>query len=195
MADIPDEISPATPSTKPYFLRALYEWCTDNGFTPYVAVVVDASTRVPNEYVKDGQIVLNVSFDATSNLRIANDFITFAARFGGVAREISVPIERVAAIYARENGQGMAFEVTDVQAAAAAGAAQPGVVSPGAAPPLVAVPALAPAPMPSPSASLNAAPKPAPGATLGSSAKAASTPSAAPEHPKKDSKPKFTVVK
>jgi stringent starvation protein B len=101
-------------STKPYFLRALYEWCTDNGFTPYLTVAVDASTRVPNEYVKDGQIVLNVSFDATSGLKIGNDFVSFAARFGGVAREIVVPVERVAAIYARENGHGMGFEVTEV---------------------------------------------------------------------------------
>ena len=101
-------------STKPYFLRALYEWCTDSGFTPYLTVAVDASTRVPNEYVKDGQIVLNVSFDATSGLKIGNDFVTFAARFGGVAREIVVPVERVAAIYARENGHGMGFEVTEV---------------------------------------------------------------------------------
>lgn len=100
-------------STKPYFLRALYEWCTDSGLTPYITVAVDAATRVPNEYVKDGQIVLNVSFDATSGLKIGNDFLTFAARFGGVAREISVPIERVAAIYARENGHGMGFEVSE----------------------------------------------------------------------------------
>ncbi len=109
---IPPEVHAA--STKPYFLRALYEWCTDNGFTPYLTVAVDASTRVPNEYVKDGQIVLNVSFDATSGLKIGNDAVTFAARFGGVAREIVVPVERVAAIYARENGHGMGFEVTEV---------------------------------------------------------------------------------
>ena len=107
---------PATPaaSTKPYFLRALYEWCTDNGFTPYITVAVDSTTRVPNEFVKDGQIVLNISFSATSSLNIGNDFLTFAARFGGVARDIAVPIERVAAIYARENGHGMGFEVTQV---------------------------------------------------------------------------------
>ena len=108
---------PAAPvaSTKPYFLRALYEWCTDNGFTPYIAVAVDGTTRVPNEFVKDGQIVLNISFDATSSLKIGNDFVSFAARFGGVAREIAVPIERVAAIYARENGHGMGFDVTEVR--------------------------------------------------------------------------------
>jgi stringent starvation protein B len=96
-------------STRPYLIRALYEWCTDNGFTPYVAVSVDDGVRVPKEFVKNGEIVLNVSFDATSDLRLGNDFIEFKARFGGVAREILVPVDRVMAIYARENGQGMAF--------------------------------------------------------------------------------------
>ena len=87
----------------------MYEWCTDNGLTPYVAVLVDESVRVPNEYVKDGEIVLNISFDATSALKLGNDFIEFKARFAGTAREIMVPISRVIAIYARENGQGMSF--------------------------------------------------------------------------------------
>ncbi len=98
-------------STKPYLLRALYEWCTDNGYTPYIVVTVDARTRVPEEFVKNGEIVLNISFDATGNLKMDNDFIHFKARFGGVAREIQLPVENVSAIYARENGQGMAFEV------------------------------------------------------------------------------------
>ncbi len=98
-------------STKPYLLRALYEWCTDNGYTPYIVVVVDAGTRVPAEFVKNGEIVLNISFEATGNLKIDNDSIHFKARFGGVAREIEVPVSNVSAIYARENGQGMAFEV------------------------------------------------------------------------------------
>lgn len=96
-------------STRPYLIRALYEWCTDNGFTPYIAVLVDESVQVPREYVKDGEIVLNVSFDATSALKLGNDFIEFKARFAGTAREILVPVSRVIAIYARENGQGMAF--------------------------------------------------------------------------------------
>ena len=96
-------------STRPYLLRALYEWCTDNGFTPYIAVMVDETVRVPMEYVKDGEIVLNISFDATSGLKLGNDFIEFKGRFGGVARDIMVPVQRVLAIYARENGQGMAF--------------------------------------------------------------------------------------
>lgn len=96
-------------STRPYLIRALYEWCTDNGLTPYVAVRVDNSVQVPREYVKDGEIVLNISFDATSSLQLGNDFIEFKARFGGKPQEILVPIGRVIAIYARENGQGMAF--------------------------------------------------------------------------------------
>ena len=98
-------------STKPYLLRALYEWCTDNGFTPYIVVSVDAYTRVPMEFVKNGEIVLNISFEATGNLKMDNDLITFKARFGGVSRSIEIPVDNVSAIYARENGQGMAFEV------------------------------------------------------------------------------------
>ena len=104
-------------STKPYLLRAIYEWCTDNGYTPHIAVVVDASTRVPMQFVKNGEIVLNISFEATSGLKMDNDFINFSARFGGVSRDISVPVENVIAIYARENGQGMAFEAPAVLAA------------------------------------------------------------------------------
>ena len=97
------------PSTRPYLIRALHEWCSDNGFSPHIAVHVDGSVQVPLEFVKDGEIVLNVGVDATSGLRLGNDFIEFKARFGGVAREIVVPVDHVVAIYARENGQGMAF--------------------------------------------------------------------------------------
>jgi stringent starvation protein B len=91
----------------------LYDWCSDNGFTPYVAVKVDPSVQVPREYVQGGEIVLNVSMDATSSLKLGNEFIEFKARFGGKPRDIMVPIHRVMAIYARENGQGMAFPVSD----------------------------------------------------------------------------------
>lgn len=98
------------PSTKPYLLRAIHEWCCDNGFTPYLSVIADGRARVPREFVRDGQIVLNIGYEATGHLRIANDAITFQARFGGVSRDISVPIGNVAAIYAKENGAGMAFE-------------------------------------------------------------------------------------
>ncbi|MFT4196015.1 ClpXP protease specificity-enhancing factor [Ottowia sp.] len=98
-------------STRPYLIRALYEWCTDNGLTPYIAVLADDTVQVPREYVQNGEIVLNVSFDATSALKLGNEFVEFKARFGGVAREIIVPIDRIIAIYARESGQGMAFPV------------------------------------------------------------------------------------
>jgi stringent starvation protein B len=105
---------PGTPenqgtSTRPYLLRALHDWCTDNGFTPYIAVHVDAAVQVPMEYVKNHEIVLNVGFEATSGLKLGNEFVEFHARFGGVSREITVPVDHVVAIYARENGQGMAF--------------------------------------------------------------------------------------
>ncbi len=90
-------------------MRALYEWCTDNGYTPYIAAYVDETVQVPREHVKNNEIVLNISMDATSSLKLGNEFIEFKARFSGSAREIMVPIDRVIAIYARENGQGMAF--------------------------------------------------------------------------------------
>jgi stringent starvation protein B len=96
-------------STRPYLLRALHDWCTDNGFTPYIAVHVDAGVQVPREYVKNDEIVLNIGFEATSGLKLGNEFVEFRARFGGVARDIVVPVDHVVAIYARENGQGMAF--------------------------------------------------------------------------------------
>ena len=98
-------------STKPYLIRAIHEWCSDQGFTPYLAVSVDEHTRVPMEYVKSGEIVLNVSLPATSHLRLGNDWIEFQARFNGVVRDIAIPIHSVSAIYARETGHGMAFEV------------------------------------------------------------------------------------
>lgn len=98
-------------STKPYLVRAIFEWCLDQGFTPYMAVVVDSHTVVPRQYVREGQIVLNIGPDATHQLVMGNEFITFNARFGGVAQALSIPVANVAAVYARENGQGMAFEV------------------------------------------------------------------------------------
>lgn len=128
-------------STKPYMLRAIYEWCTDSGFTPYLAVKVDGATTVPMEYVKKGEIVLNISFGATSGLKMDNDAVRFNARFGGVSREIYVPVQNVLAIYANENGQGMAFEVSST---AAESAAVPVVeVSAATAPALAAVPTAA----------------------------------------------------
>jgi stringent starvation protein B len=121
-------------STRPYLIRALHDWCTDNGFTPYLAVFVDGSVRVPNEYVKNNEIVLNVGFEATSGLKLGNEAIEFKARFGGVAREIVVPVDHVVAIYARENGQGMAFPMPSSAPEGSAGG--PGQdVEPGAAAP------------------------------------------------------------
>ncbi|WP_374602959.1 ClpXP protease specificity-enhancing factor [Niveibacterium sp.] len=99
------------PSTKPYLVRALYEWCVDAGFTPHVAVVVDDTVRVPRAFVRDGQIVLNIAPDATHQFNLDNEALSCQARFGGVAQMLYVPIANIAAIYARENGQGMAFEV------------------------------------------------------------------------------------
>lgn len=102
---------PPVVSTKPYLVRAIHEWCSDHGFTPYLVVAVDENTRVPREHVKDGQIVLNISYDATQRLVMDNEAISFYARFAGRAMPIYIPMDCVAAIYARENGQGMAFEV------------------------------------------------------------------------------------
>ena len=96
-------------STTPYLIRAIWEWCVDNGLTPYIAVKVDGTTRVPMEYVRNGEIVLNISSDATRNLKIGNELIQFSARFNGTSREVSVPIAAVAGIFAKENGQGLAF--------------------------------------------------------------------------------------
>ncbi len=120
MSTPPTAPAPTGSSTRPYLIRALHDWCTDNGFTPYVAVFVDASVQVPQEYVKNNEIVLNVGFEATSGLKLGNDFIEFKARFGGAAREIVVPVDHVIAIYARENGQGMAFPVPTEASAAGA---------------------------------------------------------------------------
>ncbi len=122
MADTPDNQGT---STRPYLLRALHDWCTDNGFTPYVAVYVGPGVQVPMEYVKNNEIVLNVGFEATSGLQLGNEFIEFKARFGGVAREIRVPVDHVVAIYARENGQGMAFPVPTEAGARAEAPAEP----------------------------------------------------------------------
>ena len=119
-------------STKPYLIRAIHQWCTDSGYTPYIAVLVDETVHVPREFVKNGEIVLNISPLATNRLQLGNDAIEFQARFGGVAREVFVPVVKVIAVYARENGQGMAFEV-------ARGAVPPGVEPPAPARPPVAL--------------------------------------------------------
>ncbi len=98
-------------STKPYLVRAIYEWCVDSGFRPFIAVIVDERTQVPREFVRNGEIVLNISGEATNRLQIGNELLEFEARFSGVARHVSIPIDNVRAIFAQENGHGMAFEV------------------------------------------------------------------------------------
>ncbi|WP_459616429.1 ClpXP protease specificity-enhancing factor [Bordetella sp. 2513F-2] len=98
-------------STKPYLIRALHEWCTDNGYTPYITVQVDEHTLVPPAHVRDGQITLNVGTLATNKLTLGNEFIEFQARFNGVTENVVVPVGAVSAIYARETGAGMGFEV------------------------------------------------------------------------------------
>lgn len=98
------------PSNRPYLIRALHEWCCDHGFTPYITVIADEWARVPREFVRDGKIVLNIDYEATNRLNIGNEDISFQARFGGVPRDILIPIGNVVAIYARENGNGMVFD-------------------------------------------------------------------------------------
>src|SRR5438874_2043205 len=97
--------------TKPYVLRALFEWCVDNGYTPHLAVKVDSRTQVPSEYVKSGEITLNISPNAVRKLQMGNELVEFSARFGGVARQISLPVANVYALYARETGHGMTFDI------------------------------------------------------------------------------------
>lgn len=127
-------------STKPYLIRAVHEWAIDSGLTPYLSVKVDEQTRVPMEFVKNGEIVLNLSYDATHQLKIGNEAVQFAARFGGVSRECSIPMAAVQGIFARENGQGMFFSAepvpeddaaTAVEADNAPGAPQPDDPKPG----------------------------------------------------------------
>jgi stringent starvation protein B len=166
-------------STKPYLLRAIYEWCTDNGYTPYLAAMVDVHTRVPREFVKDGEIVLNISFSATSGLKMDNDLIYFSARFGGVSREIVIPVPNVVAIYAKENGQGMAF---DVSRASLSETSAPVTETPKpTSVPAIATPSLSAVPSPQG--------EPAPGeATTGESGED-------PDPPKKGGKPTLTRIK
>lgn len=100
-------------STTPYLIRAIHEWCVDNGLTPHLLVKVDTHTRVPVAFVKNGEIVLNMNYTAVKDLHIDNEAVVFSARFNGVAQHLYVPIGRVAGIFARENGQGMFFDVVD----------------------------------------------------------------------------------
>ncbi len=134
-------MSSAETPTKPYLLRALYEWCVDNGYTPHVAVKVDSRSQVPQEHVRNGEITLNVSPTAVHKLQMGNEVIEFSARFAGVARQISVPVANVYAIYARETGHGMTFEVNgpkpELQAIAEA---EPSAPAPAREPQLTSLP-------------------------------------------------------
>ncbi|MDR3425953.1 MULTISPECIES: ClpXP protease specificity-enhancing factor [Silvimonas] len=97
-------------STKPYLIRAIHEWCSDHGFTPYLVVAVRNEMQVPMEYVKNGEIVLNIGYNATRGLNLGNDYVSFSARFNGVSRDIMIPVGTVVSIFSRENGEGMGFE-------------------------------------------------------------------------------------
>ena len=152
-------------STRPYLLRALHDWCTDNGFTPYIAVFVGPGVQVPMEHVRNNEIVLNVGFEATSGLQLGNEFVEFKARFGGMAREIKVPVDHVVAIYARENGQGMAFPVPTAEGVRPDAAPEPGGMRGlrlAGTDPEPAAPALAGAPASLPVSAQTSAPAPPP---------------------------------
>jgi len=120
-------------STKPYLIRAIYEWCTDSGYTPYMAVQVDDYTQVPAAYVKEGRIVLNIGVDAVKNLHLGNEDITCGGRFGGVAHQVIVPISAVIGIFAKENGQGLVFQ--EQEAAPQMNVSQGGADEPSPPPP------------------------------------------------------------
>lgn len=100
-------------STRPYLIRAIYEWCVDSGLTPYLAVHVDEHTEVPHAHVKDGEIVLNLSADAVRNLQMGNEMITCTGRFGGVPFDLMVPVVATIGIFAKETGQGLVFQGSD----------------------------------------------------------------------------------
>ncbi len=122
-------------STKPYLIRAIHEWACDSGLTPYISVKVEENTRVPAEHVRNGEIVLNLGYDATHKLNIGNDFIQFSARFGGVSRECTVPVSAVQGIFARENGQGLFFP-EDAQAQSVGSGGTAAMESEGDTPPV-----------------------------------------------------------
>lgn len=98
-------------SQKPYLIRAMYEWCQDNGWIPYLATMVDDRTIVPTQYVEDKKIILNIAHDATKDLLIDNDWITFRATFGGTVQDLAIPVANVVAVFAKETGQGMQFQI------------------------------------------------------------------------------------
>src|SRR4029450_9123168 len=122
-------------SAKPYLIRAICEWCADNGLTPYLAVKVNGQTRVPSAYVKNGEIVLNISAGATRRLTVDNERVQFTARFNGVSQEVSVPMATVSGVFAKETGYGFAFAVPADPAASLDAATAPAESSSGTSPP------------------------------------------------------------
>lgn len=100
-------------STRPYLIRAIYEWCVDSALTPYLAVKVNEQTAVPVAYVKDGEIVLSLSVTAVRNLELGNEYITCSGRFGGASFNVIVPVGAVIGIFAKETGQGLMFQAED----------------------------------------------------------------------------------
>ena len=112
---LPDYLEMSDLSTRPYLIRAIYEWCVDSGLTPYLAVRVDEQTEVPQAYVKNGEIVLNLSSGAVRNLEMGNEMITCNGRFGGTPFDLLVPVTAVIGIFAKENGQGLVFQGDDSQ--------------------------------------------------------------------------------
>ncbi len=118
-------------TAKPYLIRALYEWCVESGYTPYLAVRVNAKTRVPTSYVRDGEIVLNIGPLATHQLTMDNDWILFNARFNGMSQEVAVPMSAVVGLFSKETGYGMAFAPGAEEPAAPAAVEAP--IAPGAA--------------------------------------------------------------
>lgn len=116
-------------STKPYLIRAIYEWCIDSNFSPYVVVKVNSDTEVPSEHIKDGEITLNISHTAANNLEIGNDLIKFKARFDGNSRNIKIPISTIKGIYAKEINQGLSFAIANEKKDSDQKSNQAGVVS------------------------------------------------------------------
>ena len=100
-------------STKPYLIRSIYDWCTDSNFTPYLIAKIISGVKVPKNHIKSNEIVLNLSLDSTNKLIFDNNFISFSARFEGKNQDIFLPIESIAGIYSKENGEGIFFEVDE----------------------------------------------------------------------------------
>ena len=100
-------------STKPYLIRSIYDWCIDSGFTPFVSVKAYSELDLPQEYVRNGEIIFNISAKAVQGLNINNESITFRARFNGITRNLDIPLDAVKGIFAKEVNQGIAFSSED----------------------------------------------------------------------------------